>query len=376
MSRIPGGMTKRGAAGAALIALGLATTSVGFLSTTATAVPKGAPPGNNGTVKVENVLVDSKDTGRPENNPHLPCSFTVEWWNFEKGDFYSNVSFVLQAPTRNNRTMTVDGPSKVFIGEDPANGAGAKNGRDASVKYTLHFTGAPHPVQGFHVKLTTRNQHSQGADTKYKVFWVDSCDTPPSTTTPPPYTCPEGTDWVDTNENGVVEEGECVEIAPSSSTASSPPPPYTCPDGTEWIDTNENGVVEEGECVEIAPSSSTASSPPPSVFTCPDGFEWADLNDNGIVEEGECVQVAPTSATSNPTEPVKKPTKSTTPTVLPTSATSNPAVAPTAVDAGLPGGGDGPAVPSSLLILLGAAMAVLGLGIGFVPVVARGKHSH
>ncbi|WP_344116961.1 hypothetical protein [Nocardioides marmoribigeumensis] len=369
-------MTKRGAAGAALIALGLATTSVGFLSTTATAVPKGAPPGNNGTVKVENVLVDSKDTGRPENNPHLPCSFTVEWWNFEKGDFYSNVSFVLQAPTRNNRTMTVDGPSKVFIGEDPANGAGAKNGRDASVKYTLHFTGAPHPVQGFHVKLTTRNQHSQGADTKYKVFWVDSCDTPPSTTTPPPYTCPEGTDWVDTNENGVVEEGECVEIAPSSSTASSPPPPYTCPDGTEWIDTNENGVVEEGECVEIAPSSSTASSPPPSVFTCPDGFEWADLNDNGIVEEGECVQVAPTSATSNPTEPVKKPTKSTTPTVLPTSATSNPAVAPTAVDAGLPGGGDGPAVPSSLLILLGAAMAVLGLGIGFVPVVARGKHSH
>jgi hypothetical protein len=330
-------MTKRGAAGAALIALGLATTSVGFLSTTATAVPKGAPPGNNGTVKVENVLVDSKDTGRPENNPHLPCSFTVEWWNFEKGDFYSNVSFVLQAPTRNNRTMTVDGPSKVFIGEDPANGAGAKNGRDASVKYTLHFTGAPHPVQGFHVKLTTRNQHSQGADTKYKVFWVDSCDTPPSTTTPPPYTCPEGTDWVDTNENG---------------------------------------VVEEGECVEIAPSSSTASSPPPSVFTCPDGFEWADLNDNGIVEEGECVQVAPTSATSNPTEPVKKPTKSTTPTVLPTSATSNPAVAPTAVDAGLPGGGDGPAVPSSLLILLGAAMAVLGLGIGFVPVVARGKHSH
>ena len=52
-----------------------------------------------------------------------------------------------------------------------------------------------------------------------------------------------------------------------------------------------------------------------------------------------------------------------------------PDAAPTAVDAGLAGDETG-GIPSSLLILLGAAMAVLGLGVGFVPIVARGKHSH
>jgi len=60
--------------------------------------------------------------------------------------------------------------------------------------------------------------------------------------------------------------------------------------------------------------------------------------------------------------------------VLPTEA-SSPAQAPTAVDAGLAGSGDQQGPPSSLLILFGAALAVLGLGVGFVPVVARGKHS-
>ena len=150
MHGIPGGKNKRGAAGAALIALGLATTTVGFLSTSAEAASKGAPPGNNGTVKVEtySLVKNDKDEARPENNPHLPCTFTVEWWNFEQGDYYGDITFSLKDPTRKGRTMTVDGPSHVFIGEDPANGAGAANGRDASVKYTLHFTGDPQPQLG------------------------------------------------------------------------------------------------------------------------------------------------------------------------------------------------------------------------------------
>jgi len=70
----------------------------------------------------------------------------------------------------------------VFIGEDDNAGGGSEAGLDASETYTLDFTGIePHPNQGFHVKLTINADGSQGADVKYKVFWVTGC--PPVTTT-------------------------------------------------------------------------------------------------------------------------------------------------------------------------------------------------
>ena len=58
------------------------------------------------------------------------------------------------------------------IGEDAAGGG---VDLDATVSYDL--TNAliaidPHPIQGWHVKLTVHAEGSQGADTKYKVFWA------------------------------------------------------------------------------------------------------------------------------------------------------------------------------------------------------------
>ena len=38
--------------------------------------------------------------------------------------------------------------------------------------------GEPHPIQGYHVKLTVNAPGSIGADTKYKVFWVTGCRGP------------------------------------------------------------------------------------------------------------------------------------------------------------------------------------------------------
>src|SRR5206468_10234243 len=72
----------------------------------------------------------------------------------------------------------------VFIGEDDNSGGGSEAGLDASETYTLAFPGiTPHPVQGFHVKLTVHAEGSQGADTKYKVFWVRGCESQTTTTT-------------------------------------------------------------------------------------------------------------------------------------------------------------------------------------------------
>nr|MBA2599991.1 hypothetical protein [Actinomycetota bacterium] len=42
----------------------------------------------------------------------------------------------------------------------------------------------PHAKQGYHVKLTVNADGSQGADSKHKVFWVQSCESTSSTAPP------------------------------------------------------------------------------------------------------------------------------------------------------------------------------------------------
>ena len=133
----------------------------------------GDPPGNNGTVKIaQHGEVD----GTPDNDPHVGCAFEVEWYGFDQGpDIISQVTFEMQAPT-DEVVLDVTGPAAVFVGGDPASGAGTGTGLDARETYTLAFYGEPQPLQGYHVKLTIHTPGSQGADKKSKVFWVEGCD--------------------------------------------------------------------------------------------------------------------------------------------------------------------------------------------------------
>src|SRR4051812_49171484 len=55
-----------------------------------------APPGNNGTIKIEGTDIQS---GPPDNNPHQGCTFVVEFYNYDKGDLHATVLFEDQAPT-------------------------------------------------------------------------------------------------------------------------------------------------------------------------------------------------------------------------------------------------------------------------------------
>ena len=101
------------------------------------------PPGNNGTIKIDDTPVDDA----PDNEPHVGCSFQVDFYGYDEGDL------------------------------------------DASQTYTLDLTGIePHPLQGVHVKLTINAEGSQGADVKHKVFWVTGCVPGPTTTTTAPTT--------------------------------------------------------------------------------------------------------------------------------------------------------------------------------------------
>ena len=138
----------------------------------------GDPPGNNGTVKIAAL----GDLDRiPNNTPHPGCSFEVQWYGFDGGsDVVSTVSFTPQAPTR-DVTISVDGPTSVPVGGDAASGAGTSTGLDAVQAYTLSFSGGAPAKQGYHVRLTVATPRSLGNDTKTKVFWVEPCDTAPTT---------------------------------------------------------------------------------------------------------------------------------------------------------------------------------------------------
>jgi LPXTG-motif cell wall-anchored protein len=138
------------------------------------------PPGNNGTVKIDDQPFDD----HPDNEPHVGCIFQVDWYGFDEGeDLFSHVTFEVHPPTGKPEVILED---EVFIGEDDNSGGGSEAGLDASETYdlsTLLQAFEPHPNQGWHVKLTVNNDGSQGADVKHKVFWVSGCETPPTTST-------------------------------------------------------------------------------------------------------------------------------------------------------------------------------------------------
>jgi len=167
----------------AILAAGL----LALLAALATTSPSAAdPPGNNGTIKIE----EEPLTDQPNNEPHVDCLFLVEFRGFDEGDLFATVTFELQAPTLDG-TLTVTGDTNPFIGEDPAGGA---VDLDASEEYRLDFGGPPHPIQGYHVKVTVHADGSQGNDTKYKVFWVQPCEDQTPTPTPSPTPSPTPTD--------------------------------------------------------------------------------------------------------------------------------------------------------------------------------------
>ena len=165
----------------------LAAMVVSSLAVTQLASAGPNPPGNNGTVKLD----DSPFDDAPDNEPHVGCTFQVDFYGYDEGDLNATVTFEAHPPTGERQLLLTD---TVFIGEDDNTGGGSEAGLDASETYTLDLTGIqPHPNQGVHVKLTINADGSQGADVKHKVFWVSGCETPGTTTTTKSTTSTSGT---------------------------------------------------------------------------------------------------------------------------------------------------------------------------------------
>jgi hypothetical protein len=141
------------------------------------------PPGNNGTVKIEEYPAD---TEVPDNDPHVGCMFQIEFRGYDEGPYNATWALVSQDPSGKDIPVL---NGTVFIGGDPAGGA---NDLDATViidltKVDLVALGLKEqPHQGFHLKLTVNAPGSIGSDVKHKVFWVGDCFVPPPMDAGPP----------------------------------------------------------------------------------------------------------------------------------------------------------------------------------------------
>jgi hypothetical protein len=253
-----------------------------------TAAHPGAP-GNNGTVKIADGT--DLDEERPENDPHVPCTFAVEWFGYDSGwgPLTAQVDLQLQAPTDEAAgvAMAAEGDrTPTFTGNGGRPGAG--DGRDHLEWYTLSFTGEPHPQQGYHVKVTVDTPHSKGSTTKSKVFWVGPC-----------------------------AEDEAAPVTPSSPVVPSAGAPSSDEDTTTPAATSPTP----------APTASTsdASGAPASVLPS----ESTDIRASGTPTVLGTEAVVPVAGGDAPSDE---------PTVLGVEAQAAAGVAaPTAVAAGLPG---------------------------------------
>ena len=171
---------------------------------------QGGPPGNNGTVKIDRLAFDD----HPNNEPHVGCTFEVDFYGFDLGDLWADVTFEAHPPTGHGVLLT----DRVFIGHDDNSGGGSEAGLDAAADYDLTAALAaftPHQNQGFHVKLTVNADGSHGADTKHKVFWVGPCAAPP--VTPPGGGGGGGGGGVTPPRGGVLGGSPPVGILPDTS---------------------------------------------------------------------------------------------------------------------------------------------------------------
>jgi hypothetical protein len=208
-----------------------------LLSGLASAAPN--PPGNNGTIKVDDVPFDDA----PNNEPHVGCTFQVDFYGYDEGDLFADVVFEAHPPTGPVQVLLTD---TVFIGEDDNSGGGSQAGLDASETYTLDFDGIqPHPNQGFHVKLTIHADGSRGADTKHKVFWVTGCPpgttTTTSTTTLPPTSTTTSTTLPTSSTLPTTTSESTTTTKPSSSTSGTTSTSESTTSTTEETTTSTTG---------------------------------------------------------------------------------------------------------------------------------------
>lgn len=129
------------------------------------------PPGNNGTVKVDEYTVDSGQ----DNDPHVACGFTVSFYGYDGTQTqYATINVTPVAPTSGGSSFTTQTSWTV-----PSRTSGDQLDRQVEIsggELAPHLSGVtPQANQGYHLRLEVEVTGSQGSDDKYKVFWMQPC---------------------------------------------------------------------------------------------------------------------------------------------------------------------------------------------------------
>jgi Domain of unknown function (DUF5979) len=159
---------------AALVALSVLVASPGGAFADAGGKhPPGDPPGNNGTIKIDNGQL-----GEPEqaNEPQIDgCLVWLEYYGFDT-DQVADIIFEAKPPTGSGELLR-----DVAVISDDAAGGGQD--RDAVIGYDLSAALAsyqPNPHKGYHVKVSSNSRRAPGGS-KHKVFWMNCTPAPVGT---------------------------------------------------------------------------------------------------------------------------------------------------------------------------------------------------
>ena len=76
-----------------LLAIAMGLLVAASLAGLASAGPN--PPGNNGTIKLDDTPFDD----HPNNEPHVGCVFQVDFYGYDEGDLDATVTFEAHPPT-------------------------------------------------------------------------------------------------------------------------------------------------------------------------------------------------------------------------------------------------------------------------------------
>lgn len=224
------------------------------------------PPGSNG----EFVVTAQVDTFNPAMDPHLPCDVRVWFYGFDEGEAVESVVFTPWAPTAGTDpdgvtyTVTATGPTTgTMAPQDEAN-----HQLNLFLDYSLAWTGAPHPQQGYNVKLDVV---TGGTQHKSKVFWV-TCEAPEPTPTETPTQTPTQTP-------------ETVQpvVPPVTPTPSVTGTPDVQVEGSEAVEPNPTGAP--GQTVK----GSEAAAPDQAV--APDQLDQPPLAVDAGLSDGSTAQV-------------------------------------------------------------------------------------
>ncbi|HEX6394040.1 MAG TPA: hypothetical protein VFZ97_11400 [Acidimicrobiales bacterium] len=241
----------RRALGVAAVLLGVAAMSVGSAGLAAAqgsggkGNKGGAPPGNNGTIKIDqNVLTDVGKVDHA-NHPHVSCQFALSFFGFDTGLRQTTVAYSAQPPSGKFGPVapTLGRGSFAFQGHGPGPAL------DWSEPYKLDVTGLKaNPNQGYHIKVDVEVTGSIGSDDKYKVFWYKPCIVPTSTTSSTSTTSTtvkhRGTTTTTTTTvppvtNSVPQTGSTTTTSPTTAprnpTTSTSTPPTTTHGGVGQI---------------------------------------------------------------------------------------------------------------------------------------------